>query len=27
MACSQMAAQGLQVYNLSGGIMNWPYWA
>lgn len=25
MACSQMAAAGFQVYNLSGGIMRWPY--
>lgn len=24
-ACSHMAAQGLQVVNLSGGIMRWPY--
>ncbi|MDP2189197.1 MAG: rhodanese-like domain-containing protein [Sphingobacteriaceae bacterium] len=25
MACNHMAAQGFQVYNLSGGIMSWPY--
>jgi len=25
MACSQMTLQGLQAYNLSGGIMSWPY--
>ncbi len=25
MACSSMAAAGLQVVNLSGGIMRWPY--
>lgn len=24
-ACSHMAAQGLQVVNLSGGLMRWPY--
>lgn len=25
MACGSMAAVGLQVVNLSGGIMRWPY--
>ncbi|MFN3530857.1 MAG: rhodanese-like domain-containing protein [Bacteroidia bacterium] len=25
MACSSMAAAGLKVVNLSGGIMRWPY--
>lgn len=25
MACSSMATAGLQVVNLSGGIMRWPY--